>query len=714
MKRFYLCLILATMASESRAQNKMQGRISLDGIQQLSNHALSYLPRDFTLPTFDVGEFGCFDFTQHSSELRIEYNTLNFQSVSGNKIRANLNFSAEVEGELDVGGGLGCFGVAYCTDRGTFENLRAEIEYHVVDSKRFEFHDIHLVAPVSSARFDINDCGIVDNIVEIGIGMIKESFVETLRIKVEEASKSTLVDFLGDLQESFVSEASIDALKFSPTMDTLNLNDDGLEFSGSLDISNPLPAHPCVQPFDVGTQNGQAQESGDLYNRTSDVEMTLSTQVINNVLYQFWREGFLCLEDESFAGIGIELDLGTIKGVLPGFSGSSDLSLKIVPQKPPTLFSVDNDKSAAFGIKDLSLIFTSIEESGEKHEIVFTVDAFFKSQLFVDAENNSVVAELQDATLERLMVSSEKEALQEGFEVSRIVDLANQILIPNLLRQQNAIRLTVPVFKFDDLLVGLDSLSIANDLLHIGTTLMKKPEFDSRAPDTFWESVPSQIVSLEDAVLRVQGEDDGAADEFLSYVVVVNGEFRGLQRSQTIRVGELGVTGEVTVEVATVDLHDNEDPTPSKATILVDGVFPQVAIAGSRVRLSDVIGSGSEFLTWEMSDDLTDARDLRVFVDVFQLTDPSNLLSSNHIESYEMPKGATQTQVFVQSGGLYRIEIEVTDEAGNRSKSSVLLEVPKEESLLGCSLADNNNNVPTGFGMIVLLLCVSLRRKQTH
>ena len=335
--------------------------------------------------------------------------------------------------------------------------------------------------------------------------------------------------------------------------------------------------------------------------------------------------------------------------------------------------------------------------------------------MFVDAKNNSVVAELQGATLERLSISSEKESLEEGFEVSRIVDLVNQVVVPNLLRQQSTIRLTVPVLKFDDLLVGLDALSITNNLLHIGTNVLKKPSFDNKAPDTFWEQVPNQIVSLEDAVLRVQGQDDVASDEFLSYAVVVNGEYRGNQRSKTIRVGKLGETGEVTVEAAAVDIHENVDPSPSKATILVDGIFPTVNIGGARVRLSEVIGSGREQVTWNMSDDLTESVNLRVKVDVFKLLDPSNLLSAQHVESIELPNGSTLAEIAVHNGGLYRVEIEAVDEAGNRSKSSMLLEVPKEEqSLLGCSMSNaENNNVPAGLLLMLMVLCVSVRRERS-
>jgi MYXO-CTERM domain-containing protein len=158
------------------------------------------------------------------------------------------------------------------------------------------------------------------------------------------------------------------------------------------------------------------------------------------------------------------------------------------------------------------------------------------------------------------------------------------------------------------------------------------------------------------------------------------------------------VTATYEVSVAAVDLAGNVDPTPASASILVDGVVPFVVVNGARVRSAD---EGAVGVTWTMRDDTTASEALSVRVEVYELTDPADALSTRLVETQELAAGTTESKIEInESGGVYRVEVHVTDKAGNDSQSSLLLNVA---STGGCSVGGNGSS-----GSVLLLLALGL------
>ncbi|HKE14574.1 MAG TPA: MYXO-CTERM sorting domain-containing protein, partial [Kofleriaceae bacterium] len=145
------------------------------------------------------------------------------------------------------------------------------------------------------------------------------------------------------------------------------------------------------------------------------------------------------------------------------------------------------------------------------------------------------------------------------------------------------------------------------------------------------------------------------------------------------------------------------DGTPASVQIEVDGISPEVVVDGERVRdMRDGESEHTTDLTWRMSDDHTDAGQLVPRIEIYQVTDPTDLLSAEHIDTIELAPGATSGTVALSGNALYRAELHVVDSVGNESVSAVLLDASSEDGG-GCSAAGG-----TGGGAGAALLLAAL------
>ncbi len=102
-----------------------------------------------------------------------------------------------------------------------------------------------------------------------------------------------------------------------------------------------------------------------------------------------------------------------------------------------------------------------------------------------------------------------------------------------------------------------------------------------------------------------------------------------------------------------------------------------------------------------MEDDHTAAGQLAARIEIFEVTDPTDLLSVEHIDTIELSPGATSGSVEVAPGALYRAELYVTDSVGNETASAVLLDASRDDGG-GCSAAGGSG----GAGAVALVLAL--------
>jgi hypothetical protein len=222
--------------------------------------------------------------------------------------------------------------------------------------------------------------------------------------------------------------------------------------------------------------------------------------------------------------------------------------------------------------------------------------------------------------------------------------------------------------------------------MSVQADLFRIPDEDPGAPETTILDYPRQLVSPAEAIVQVSGTDGLIPTELLQYQVTVNDEARPPSYIKRVNIGEVGASGKYKVQVAALDLSGNADGSPANVEIEVDGVAPEVVVDGERTRrMGEGEGGKATDLTWRMEDDYTAAEDLTARIELYLITDPTDLLAVEHVRTIDLSAGATSGTVEVEPGALYRAELHVADAVGNETVSAILLDASTEDG--GCSAA---------------------------
>jgi hypothetical protein len=180
------------------------------------------------------------------------------------------------------------------------------------------------------------------------------------------------------------------------------------------------------------------------------------------------------------------------------------------------------------------------------------------------------------------------------------------------------------------------------------------------------------VTSPKKAFLRVGGSDPEIPSELLRYRVVVDNAARPISPITKLSIGVVGKTKTYRVEVSAIDLAGNEDPSPAVLDLTIDGIAPAVTIDGDRALVMPE--GGIIDVVWTATDDTSPDSGLFTTVKAYKLTDPQDALSAELVEEQPMAPGTTETQVEISSGSVYRVEVEVTDQAGNVSTSAIMID----------------------------------------
>ena len=97
------------------------------------------------------------------------------------------------------------------------------------------------------------------------------------------------------------------------------------------------------------------------------------------------------------------------------------------------------------------------------------------------------------------------------------------------------------------------------------------------------------------------------------------------------------------------------------------------------------------------------------------MTDPRDALTVKRVKTIWVPPGNTQVNFEVRTGKVYRVEVIVEDEAGNVTKSSVLLDLAGAGGC-GCGAGGGaSGGLPSALPLLLAfgLMLVTLRRRRT-
>tara|TARA_R110002096_G_scaffold299503_1_gene493924 strand:+ start:26569 stop:28734 length:2166 start_codon:yes stop_codon:yes gene_type:complete len=688
------CLALTAAApSEAVAQHDVRVFLAESGVEFIEDNAPAAVPAFFELPTI-AQSFSCMDFEQSNTTVNMGIDRLDIVMPSQDLIVVDLDFNIAANGELFADDLYGCFGSATCQDSMNLERGTALLQFDVAivgGEARVTTRDIDFNVNPDEFDFVLDECGFTGSALTTAIGFTEGWILDYIEGKIITIAE----DNLAPLLEQTLAGLGMESNYVHASVEDLYFPNDGVSVTIDSGFPYTTVAAKCMEAYDKPRPSRVTGASvPDIQAGGSDVNMAVNFGLLNDALYAAWRTGVFCLTDKHIAGLGVEVDLRMLGAMMPGFPAGTEFSLELNFTDYPQIRGAGTDESSlTLAIEGIELQLHGDRPDGSRNTLAAELSLEATAKLGISPGSNAIYAQLAGVEVTHMRLSDERDATGAGFDVARIEQLLDQAILPNMLHEMGPIPITGPVFEVSNYAILLRSIKTNKAYASAGVDLFAIPENDTGAPDTTIVDAPA-LGNAKSAVIRVGGTDAEIPSELLKYQVTVNGEVREPTFIRDIKVGAAGFTNTYDVTVAAIDLAGNIDSSPVTATMLVDGIVPFVAVQGARSRDAD---EGPTEVRWNMSDDSTASEVLRTRLEIYELKDPADALSAQLVETQELALGATSAMVDLEkAGGLYRVEVHVVDEAGNDSRSSLLL---SSATAGGCSTGGTS-----GSGSAALLL----------
>ena len=711
MKRAASCIVaLAVMTAAATASaHRVDAHISRAGIEFLEELVPAYVPEEIAPPDM-ARSFLCAEAVQRDTIVELELHELSLDMPRDGVLRLELEISVDAEGELYLNNLYSCFGEETCRDELSLSHARAVVEFQIEVAQgepRLTINDVDLLVEPEDIEVRLSGCSI-DGVVNTVIGWAQSLALDFILGFIGDAAANEMAPMIEEMLAGFATfEGEFGPAELAASLRSAHVGTDGISVGADVEVRSNLAEPAACLERDVSPPATKEGLPPDLAAGVpAHVGVAINLGLIEDVLYNAWRAGLMCLSDRLLAAFGIDLELDYHVGkLLPGFPPDTRYSLEVRLMEPPRVQGSESDEAA------LTLSVRGLEAdligrySGGSDTIHIVADLEASARLAVDREISALVLRPEAVRISRLVIDDVVGDRSLGLDAARLAHMLETHIVPKIVDELGAVPVSGSIVGYEDLYVLLRDVFTTEGYLAAKVDLFRAPDDDTGLPTTAIERRPEGLVSLEDAVIRVTGSDPEIPAELLRYRVVVDGEERPLSFVRDVPIGRAGVSARHRVEVSAVDLAGNEDPDPIVLHVDVDGIAPSVRIDGGAAR--DVSGV-KETITWHHSDDITSPEEIVPRVLVYQLRDPSDVLDAELLSDVELPPGTTSYDLPVGGSELYRIEVRVRDEAGNEGVASVLL----SQSSGGCAVGLGGGSGASA--LMILLACLgaaAMRRR---
>lgn len=704
--------VAGLIGANSAAAHDLRGYVSANGIEFIEAQAPTYVPSQFNAPRIEKS-FACVGIVQSNTSVNLDIDNLDISMPQADRLRVDITLSVLASGRLDIDGPYACLGSAGCTDDIRLDGGRAILDFDIMVENgmpRVALANLDLQITEDDIDVTVSDCAI-SGVINTVVGFARSWLLDYLLGKAEELAEQNVGPLLEGVLAGFMKQdLKFGAADVSVALEDLAIDPAGLQLTVDVDAHNDLDPAECIGDDDPGEPD-RHQGTPPNFNgaMSSHLGLAVNFGMIDDVLYHVWRRGLTCLTGDHLEALGIHLDFEHVSALLPGFPSGTEFDLDIKLTKPPRVAGkASADASMAVTIEGLEVTIIGNLPDGTERAVGMSIDMDAAATVAVDPTTNALLVRLDGAEM-KSMKFDQQAAATLGFDPAQLRQVMNNAMVPKLLEKLGDLPVTGSMFNFADYAIILRNLDTASEAYLLAEVdLFRAPADDSNAPDTAILSSPAGIVSPATARIQVGGTDPEIPSELLRYLVKVDGVERPLSPITEFTVGEIGQTKTYRVEVAAVDLNDNTDASPATIELTVDGIAPEVLILGER-NITQPEG-GLLDLAWSASDDTTPESALSTTLKIYRLKDKSDALSAELIDEVAVDTGATTAQVDLTPGNLYRVEVEVTDQAGNTSSSSVLFDAGTGGCL--CNAGGNPaDGIPFALAMLALLAMGRRRRR---
>ncbi len=657
----WLVLVLLIASGGAAVASDVEIKVPPAGLAFIAAEVPEHLPAKWTFGDLSYTLGSCPSGSSYVAAKKIEasptFESLSIEPGSG---RLTVRFAARATGEADlVAEKILCVGSVSC-------KLELELKQGTAVA-RFTPKMIggKLRLADASVEIQIGENDVVVNLVGCGgLGTAASSVVNWARSrwigwaedKLEEAALEHIPPLVEESLAGFTSVGGAAyPLSFEAEIDRVSTATGGFGVGVQVDVSNTgkascsLPASPAPPP--TTTAPSFSLSNGAHFG------LAVSASTIKQVVNAYWKSGELCFASSRLEALGMSMPMVQAGGVLLGMQSVSALSAR-APRPPQTSMVQGTDAKLDLLLAGFE---ATIEGTGPKGATTIDATADIKARitLKLDPISRGVRVDSLSTTVSNVnLTATDGEGLNlsktlfAGILADVVVPFVEQQLVgmqmlPHVMNQQGG--MLAPYYLY------LNRSQATSRHVYLYGRLFKRPQSDSGRPATFFETKPPTLLKAGPYRLVAKGSDSLIPEELLRYKWRANGGSWspvGYSRGKTFDLGN----GSHQIEVKAVDLHGNEDQTPAKAQLEVDGVAPAIQVTPAPATLT----SPSVRIGFSASDDRTPAAEIKVMM----------VLKRDGETVREDPfiKGVESLDLLGLSRGEYTVTLVAEDEVGNRSQ----------------------------------------------
>lgn len=673
-------------------------RMTQEGAQQLRDIALERLPPVLSTDTFDRVVYDCpgeRNVTGHvpPTDVGLGWHSLDLRVEDGRFYAATV-IDIDVATPVFIDNPYACFGEATCDVTANVRELGIEIELAASSGAdgNVEFHGVMVDLALTPEDLSIESEGCAVGEVALFLFDTFEAWALDLMIpRLEALASERMSAAMRDMLDSTVGltverenltiHGFLDDVSLGSTTGMTMTGTADLEWTGPVAFQDPAPA--------VADPSGEALPA-DL---AGAFQIAVSDRMVTEALYEAWRGGMISslLAERS---LSIDLAGGVVEqlGIEPGTR--LDVSLDIERPLAATFGRVAPNV-ASIDIMGLHVRIDVVPPSGEASAIDVRVDGTVQAGITVDGDLGGIVLDLVGLDIAQISIEAGESSITA--DRARLRSFIERTVTPMLAARLAGVPVAPALHPVFGMYIDVRAIESEGGWQRVGVDLVSADPSDFVAPDAFFED-PSSLVAVGTASFRVSGTDDTTPASLLRYRAWLDGAPLNEGVASSIRMIRFDAAGgEHTLEVAAVDLNDNEGPRASH-TFSVDASPPSLTILD---RPGAILQARTVHLEWEASDaegSVASAYRLSIIDD----DGSSRLVAEGDVGGFEVDIDE------LEPGSLYDLEIVVRDEAGNVTSESVGFAV--DPSLAGgCSAAPGGS--PPFFAIVLALGALWMRRR---
>ena len=702
--RVWIAALVLLFPLPAAAQD-LGARVTPRGLDTLTSIALDRIPPVYSIERMDPVLFDCpgADIVAHipPTDVSLTFRDLGVVTEDG-RIILSTTLDIAAANTIQLDNPNACFGTALCDVSANIDRLGVVVELAASTGPDggVEFHGATVDIALRSEDLVIDSVGCAIGDVATWLFDAVEAWaLDLLTPRLEAAIGSALSAALTDLfsetvgltieREGFTIEGWLDSV------DLTRLH--GITLGGGADITwtgvgvyeDPAPATSAPEG---------AALPGDF---PGDFQLAVSDRLVTDSLYEAWRGGLMrrLLADQSQS---IELAGDGLASMI-GLEGGTRLDISFDIERPivATFGRVAADV-AELTMEQLHVTIVATPPSGPVSTIEIYASGSAQAALTMNAELGGMIMDVRDMNLTSIRIESTNEALE--LSGARLSALISGAVVPMLGQRLTGLPVAPGLTPVAGTFIYVRAVESEGGWQRVGADLYVANPDDVMPPDTML-SDPADLLAAGTAAFAVTGTDDSTPAPLLRYRAWLDGTPLNEGAASSLSTVRFDVTGgSHTLEVAAIDLNDNQDPTPVAHVFEVDGNPPLLTVTRSP---PPIVTEPTVDATWIASDAEGPIESRWVLREVGDDGMATVVLEAPFGPDDGALSIATDT---LRGNTLYELEVIVRDRAGNLASAS--FGFAREGGGLGCAISPHRRGAPLMLVLLALAGAVLRRRRR--